>query len=475
MERFIELRKDDKILKGSKNIELYLSENQEFSWLLDCEIDDMKLEIKDNILYVKSGIFYYGEWKWGVIENCDFRGGVFNGGIFKNGNFKALWKNGVFKGGNFEGKKFAGEFPNEIIKEKFYHGTPDMLIGKNGIHVGTYKAAQQALESRIGVPAEGEWDGTREYGKTLIAGKKRLIERAKERGYKYDSALMTGYNASNISEDNYYPQDKPEKAKYSDGTIVPLNSKPNIIPVDIIGKMNNSEYTPKSDIMANSLMNRQLKLNNAKNGYFYINDGEDAGSISAVVPDASFLKIIKENKENDTILLFHGGNLDNIKDFSNSASKSRYEYGSGLYLTTEYSIAQKYSKGNRKLYVVEINKGNDLNKVLISFENVKNFAINNVIKSKQKEFLDKIEKYTQEDKIKGNIVNNIIINGSYLSTTKLKELQIFFVENGADYLIVDNAFGWHETMIILFNLNKIKSIRYANKNEFELPKINNLK
>ena len=63
----------------------------------------------------------------------------------------------------------------------FYHGSTDKnLEGKNGIHIGTKLAATQALESRIGVPSDGEWDGTREYGKTLLAGKKRLNEIEKE-------------------------------------------------------------------------------------------------------------------------------------------------------------------------------------------------------------------------------------------------------------------------------------------------------
>ena len=64
----------------------------------------------------------------------------------------------------------------EGYDEIFYHGTPDTISGTRGIHVGTKLAATQALEARIGVPAEGSWDGTREYGKTLLAGKKRLAE-----------------------------------------------------------------------------------------------------------------------------------------------------------------------------------------------------------------------------------------------------------------------------------------------------------
>lgn len=57
--------------------------------------------------------------------------------------------------------------------------------------------------------------------------------------------------------------------------------------------MSNSSWTPHSDMKANAMMLRHLKQNNAKIGYYYINEGEDEGSISAVVPNSSFLKILE--------------------------------------------------------------------------------------------------------------------------------------------------------------------------------------
>lgn len=171
----------------------------------------------------------------------------------------------------------------------FYHGTPDLkLEGKKGIHIGTYKAARQALEAKIGVPAEGEWNGAREYGKTLIAGNKRLAERGREYGYSCE----TGYNCRDVPEDDYYPVERKYKAKYSDGSEIPLNVHPTIVKVKIIGPMTNTPRTPISDTRANSSMNSLLKRGKAKKGYFYKNEAEDEGSISAVVPDKSFLKII---------------------------------------------------------------------------------------------------------------------------------------------------------------------------------------
>lgn len=52
----------------------------------------------------------------------------------------------------------------ESYSTTFYHGsTNKMFLGKKGIHVGTYEAARQALNARIGVPAVGEWDGNIKY------------------------------------------------------------------------------------------------------------------------------------------------------------------------------------------------------------------------------------------------------------------------------------------------------------------------
>jgi hypothetical protein len=171
----------------------------------------------------------------------------------------------------------------------FYHGTPDKnLTGKKGIHVGTYEAAKQALNARIGIPVEGDWDGTREYGKTLLAGKKTLK--------KMGPYLETGYNCD-APEENYYPVDKPKEkwAKYSDRSVIPFDAKPVIFPVKIVGKMTNSIYSPHNDTRANAMIMRAINKGNAKSGFYYINDGEDSGSISAVVPDKSFLQIIQEH------------------------------------------------------------------------------------------------------------------------------------------------------------------------------------
>ena len=190
-------------------------------------------------------------------------------------------------------------FENNETAKKYgwWHGSTDKnFSGKRGIHIGTFKSATEALESRIGVPAEGSWDGTRIYKDTLLAGKKSLVRIAKERGYSFDNALQTGYNAGSpkesVPENDYYPEERIERPVYSDGTEIDLNSKPIVFQVRIIGSMTNTPRTPHSDSKANSLIRRGLTSGNAKRGFYYINDSEDRGSISAVVPDGSFLRIV---------------------------------------------------------------------------------------------------------------------------------------------------------------------------------------
>jgi len=179
---------------------------------------------------------------------------------------------------------------NDLKPIIFYHGSTDKkLAGKNGIHVGSKLAATQALYAKVGVPAKGEWDGTRTYGKTLLAGKKTLNEKSLMLGY---DPIKTFNAMEDVPEEDYYPTQRKKRAVYSDGTPIPFDSKPIVFQVAITGEMTNTYDNPHTDGMANGLMIRQLNLGNANHGYYYMNTYEDPGSISAVVPDKSFLKII---------------------------------------------------------------------------------------------------------------------------------------------------------------------------------------
>lgn len=95
-QRFIKLTTETSVYTNTKPIEKYLA-TTEFDWLLNCELDNVVLEIKDNILYFKEGTIYWGNWRWGVFEKGEFRSGTWQGGIVLGGTVKAKWLNGVDK------------------------------------------------------------------------------------------------------------------------------------------------------------------------------------------------------------------------------------------------------------------------------------------------------------------------------------------------------------------------------------------
>lgn len=171
------------------------------------------------------------------------------------------------------------------------------------------------------------------------------------------------------------------------------------------------------------------------------------------------LKRFNENLEFENDMQFwHGGDLDNYDDII-SQKNGRYEYGPGLYLTTHYDTAKKYAKGRRKFYMISVEKGNDINKSLFDIDKVKEFVNNYVIKNKQREILQRIEKHNKENTIKGYIFNNILLNEKALSPRNTSNLRQFLIDNGVDYEIVDNPFGWGEKMMVLYNMKKIKNVK----------------
>ena len=185
------------------------------------------------------------------------------------------------------------EYLNEqlILKNGYplcYHGATNMkLSGKSGIHIGTKMSAKQALEAKIGVPAEGEWDGMREYGKALLAGKKTLRKLNYTVGY---DPIMNFNATEDVPEEDYYPNQRKKRAVYfSTNTLIPLNVKPIVFRVLIIGEMLNTYDAPYTDKKANKLIPNKI----ADKGCYYTNIWEDEGSISAVVPNGTFLEIVK--------------------------------------------------------------------------------------------------------------------------------------------------------------------------------------
>lgn len=156
------------------------------------------------------------------------------------------------------------------------------------------------------------------------------------------------------------------------------------------------------------------------------------------------------------LVLWHGGNLDSEQDYLKQKG-GRWESGPGLYLTTHYETARKYSKGSRKLYKVTVRKGTNITEVKLSLDSVKSFVQEFVIKAKRKEVLARIESRTKEGKIDADTFLNIMINEDAIKNTDTGSLRKFLVDSGIDYAVQDNAFGWHERMVVLFNMKNIAS------------------
>jgi hypothetical protein len=176
----------------------------------------------------------------------------------------------------------------DLIKEIYrdvgtwYHGSAsgDLRGGTSGLHLGTYKAAYDALTATIGYPVEGDWDGTREYGKTLLCGSKSLKERR---------ISITGFNCD-VPVEDFFVGNTNLKPTYSNREPIPLTVTPAIKKYKITCPMTNTPNTAYDDFKANGYMKAALKRGNVRCGWYYKNISEDAGSISVVVANGSCVK-----------------------------------------------------------------------------------------------------------------------------------------------------------------------------------------
>lgn len=91
--RIKELLVDGKSLKSKNQINNILK-SKKFFWLIDSEIEDAIIEIKNDTIVWHSGDFYHGNWKYGIFKNGNFYGKFING-IFENGNFNGEWQSGI--------------------------------------------------------------------------------------------------------------------------------------------------------------------------------------------------------------------------------------------------------------------------------------------------------------------------------------------------------------------------------------------
>ncbi len=230
----------------------------------------------------------------------------------------------------------------------YWHGTPsgDLRGGRSGLHVGTKQAATEALEARIGIPADGKgWDGSRTYGETLLAGRTRVASG------QFGKYRETGYNADAPMED-FYAKDHNFPTT---GNSVPVNPdwKPWVRPVLLVGKMSNTPNSAMSDVRANATMTGMLRKGSAKRGYFYVNEGEDAGSVSAVLPNGDTVRV----KLPDPVTYDDNGNVIPLsKRFNAREDDIRFakSKSSGMPITEVQKLANNLTAGMQNVAPIEV-------------------------------------------------------------------------------------------------------------------------
>jgi hypothetical protein len=107
-----------------------------------------------------------------------------------------------------------------------------------------------------------------------------------------------------------------------------------------------------------------------------------------------------------------------------------------------------------------VRKGNDLDDKVFPLETVMGFLTTTYSKPKVKQIVEWLNyRPLQNNEVPAYLINNILINHKLL-TPKISNLwKAFLVKNGVDYELTENAFGWNETMMILYNTNLITNIR----------------
>ncbi len=141
MKRYKELKFDGNIYTEQYKIDEILI-NKDFSWFLDCEVENVRLEISYDsknmmdVLILNSGVFFNGTWIYGVFRNGEWKSGIWEYGVWYNG----IWRTGLFKDGLiFNGSFFGGKILNGTIRGgKFY----DIEIFPPVIREDTYKPVQ---------------------------------------------------------------------------------------------------------------------------------------------------------------------------------------------------------------------------------------------------------------------------------------------------------------------------------------------
>ena len=178
---------------------------------------------------------------------------------------------------------------------------------------------------------------------------------------------------------------------------------------------------------------------------------------------------LKENKDisSNYQQYFHGGNLDNLNIYDTLNKVGSNVYGIGLYLTTSRNIAERYAKGSRKLYVVEVDETSlkTYNDVDIKKDIVRTVFTKYLSKPKYNNLLKFLERINTLDVVNAHNLNIFLLNEKYINKNNISDISDFFKFQGIDGGIDFSPFGFNEKQLVLINLHKVKNIIKIDRND----------
>lgn len=176
------------------------------------------------------------------------------------------------------------------------------------------------------------------------------------------------------------------------------------------------------------------------------------------------------DKEINHYFVYHGSQRWDGFPEVREGKRKRTEAGPGIYTTTSYQRAKKYSKGGGKVLKFSLDKEfNFLNEFHFDLseclecisllkrpgkDKVKDMVerLNeNLIRRKKSSSLDCVE---EKEKIAGNVLLNLLVNGDFLIGKNAVFVAEWFTKKGVDGHI-ENQYN-NEDWVVIFNPGKIK-------------------
>ena len=171
-----------------------------------------------------------------------------------------------------------------------------------------------------------------------------------------------------------------------------------------------------------------------------------------------------------TMTLWHGGrNLQFNHMEMIPVKKGRWEYGPGLYLTTHYETARKYARGGGNTYKVTVEKGKDISNITIPLNEAIDF-VNRYVKKDYRRIIvkDLINNVDRVGVLNLQVLVNLCVNDQCLTPKNTISLRKFLVDHGADYDIVSRYNGRDESIVVIYNPQKIKKIEIVKSSSVTL-------